>query len=300
MIGAVNSLRASYNLPAYTPNAILMGVAQAHAEYMASSGNVTHYSADGSRPFQRSLAAGYPLAGDLSLGGFHAENIISGRNMSVYEAVNAWMGDAPHQNTMLSQNLTEIGAGVAYAGDRIYYVIDTARPIGATSPVVTATPQAGATAAATASGGGGDPIVVNTLIPNTPQADGRIIHTVARGETLWLIAVSYGTTVKNIQMLNGLGDNAVISPGMNLVIGFAPTPLPASQTLEINLTPAFTPTVFEVAIESPTFTPTATALETTNASPLSARSGGIILAAIILVAFVMAAFVTLRAPKGLR
>jgi len=29
---------------------------------------------------------------------------------------------------MVSQNLTEIGAGVAVSGGRVYYVIDCARP----------------------------------------------------------------------------------------------------------------------------------------------------------------------------
>jgi len=39
-------------------------------------------------------------------------------------AVNIWMGDAPHQLTMLSSDMQDIGAGMAQNGDLTYYVID--------------------------------------------------------------------------------------------------------------------------------------------------------------------------------
>src|SRR5205823_1348766 len=99
---------------------------QTHAEYMAAIRTVTHYDAGGLRPYQRGLAAGYPLAGDLSLGGFYSENIMAGNNLSVQEAVTAWQGDTPHLLTMLAPGLQEIGAGVALVGGYVYYVIDCA------------------------------------------------------------------------------------------------------------------------------------------------------------------------------
>jgi uncharacterized protein YkwD len=89
LIEAVNALRIANGLPAYNAHPILMGISQAHAEYMASAGSVTHYGADGSRPYQRALAAGYPLAGDLSQGGYFSENITAGQDLSAQSAVEA-------------------------------------------------------------------------------------------------------------------------------------------------------------------------------------------------------------------
>ena len=56
LIAAVNALRISNGLPAYTANSILMQIAQDQANYMAATGQVAH------RPglTQRILDAGYP------------------------------------------------------------------------------------------------------------------------------------------------------------------------------------------------------------------------------------------------
>src|SRR5690606_36486608 len=75
LVNAVNALRAAYGLPAYSINPILMFTAQNQADFMAAAGNVTHSGPGGILLTDRLLAAGYPLAGDLSLGGFRAENI---------------------------------------------------------------------------------------------------------------------------------------------------------------------------------------------------------------------------------
>jgi uncharacterized protein YkwD len=127
LINAINAERAKNKLPALKAHPILMANAQKHAEYMASSGAITHESADGSRPFQRHLAAGYPLAGDLSLGGFASENIVAFPNMTVAEAIAYWYGDDPHTHTMLGDKYNDCGAGVAASGDTIYYCFDAAR-----------------------------------------------------------------------------------------------------------------------------------------------------------------------------
>jgi uncharacterized protein YkwD len=89
LITAVNGLRIANGLPPYTANPMLMQVAQDHANYMAATGQVEH------RPglTQRILDAGYPLAGDLSQGGFRAENITAG-NKTAAQAVQEWTGDA--------------------------------------------------------------------------------------------------------------------------------------------------------------------------------------------------------------
>ena len=212
LINSVNELRREHGLPAYLPNSILMNVAQEHASYMAIAG-VTHLGLNGSTPWQRGLAAGYPLAGDLSLGGFYSENITAGSNLSVQDAVLSWQADDPHLLTMLSPNLTEIGAGVVVVGDYVYYVIDCAQPtIGRQSP-----PNS-AELLQTVSVGTRTVPIVKTIVPSTPLADGSIHHTVKSGETLWLIAISYGVKVVDLRKWNNLTETQAIFPGNKLLI----------------------------------------------------------------------------------
>ena len=131
LVDAINGERTKNKLPSLTVHSILMSNAQKHAEYMASTGQISHESADGLRPFQRHIAAGYPLAGDLSRGGIASENIVAGSRMTVEEAIAAWYGDDPHTHTMLGDQYTDCGAGIAVSGDTIYYCFDVAR---STSP----------------------------------------------------------------------------------------------------------------------------------------------------------------------
>ena len=122
LIDAVNGLRASHGLPPYTPNSILMQIAQSQASYIASTGGASgHIGPGGTHPIDRALAAGYPVSG-----GYISENWESGMGLDAQGAVNNWMGDAPHQGTMLSSTLHDIGAGVAQDGNLYYYVIDCA------------------------------------------------------------------------------------------------------------------------------------------------------------------------------
>ena len=218
LIDAVNALRASNGLPAYAPNSILMGTAQAQAEYNLSIGTMTHISADGLRPFERALQSGYAVAGDISLGGFFAENIVAGVGLSAAEAVQIWTGDAPHLNTMLSSNLQDIGAGVAVSGNTFYYVIDCGLSTGGTPATFVPPPSYVPPAA--------------TLIPNTPNADGSITYMVQSGDTPLGIAISYGLTLDEIRSLNGLTEKSIIYPGQEIIIraSYTPTPTPPTST----------------------------------------------------------------------
>ena len=175
VIDAVNGLRVSHGLPPYTMSSILMGTAQGQADYMASIGSVTHTGPGGVSTTNRLLNAGYPLAGDLSLGGFRSENIVGSPGMTAQEAVNAWTGDDPHLHTMLSADLQEIGAGVAEADGVTYYVIDCARP------TTSGLPQA-YKPGVEAEFNSGDEIIVPVSI-GTPDARGqRVSRGPARAE----------------------------------------------------------------------------------------------------------------------
>ena len=142
LVDAINAERVKKSVPPLKVHPILMTSAQKHAEYMASGGGMTHYSADGSRPFQRHLALGYPLAGDLSRGGFASENIVAGSGMTIEQAIASWYGDEPHTNTMISDKYIECGAGVAVSGNVIYYCFDVARSTATASQPAGTTPSA--------------------------------------------------------------------------------------------------------------------------------------------------------------
>ncbi|HSL45613.1 MAG TPA: CAP domain-containing protein [Anaerolineales bacterium] len=226
LVNAVNGLRTSYGLPPYSINSILMSTAQAQADFLALTGSMTHSGPGGISFTDRLLAAGYPLAGDLSLGGFRAENITGGpEDMPAEAAVNRWTGDAPHLNTMISPNLTEIGAGVSVNNGRVYYVIDAALPT-----------TSGLSQAPAVSSEGGSPVPVGSppgvIFPvtlSTPNPAGELTHEVKPGQSLWLIAIAYETRIDEIKTLNNLFDNGVY-PGQRLLIKAGvsvPTALPS-------------------------------------------------------------------------
>ena len=282
VIEAVNALRASQGLPPYAVNATLMSLAQAQADYMASSGRVSHTGPDGSRPYQRALAAGYPLAGQIPPG-FYSENIIgTGGDLSPQGAVQIWTGDAPHMNTMTSPNLQEIGAGVAVRDGTTYYVIDAARPTGS------GLPQAYTPGAAESAFNLANEIIV-PVTKSTPNAQGEIIHEVQSGQSLWQIAIEYGVKIDQIRAANQLPTEYLINPGDTLLIMTVgtPTPEPATATMEALPTPAFKPSSTPEP-PTPTITPTATP---SSLAAIAAGGAGSAVAVIIIVALVAAALV---------
>ena len=297
LIAEVNALRVNNGLQPYTVNATLMAVAQAHSDYQAAIRTVTHYSADGSRPYQRALAAGYPVGGDLSLGGFYSENIVAGGGMTPQEAVQIWQGDAPHLNTMLSPYLTEVGAGVANVDGYLYYTLDASQPSGGSVPVVTQAPNV--TPDGTETGSGALPTLdwIMPVITSTPKDDGQVIHEVQVGQSLWGIADVYGTTVQAIRSLNNMGADDLVYPGELLLIRNEPTPIPSTATLAPThtLSPA-TPTLTATSLptsEAPelvSITPTLTAISPSE--PVRVASSVWTVITIVVVALFMAGLVT--------
>jgi len=243
LIAAVNQLRAANGLPALQVNGILMSVVQAHTDYQAAIGEVTHISADGSRPRDRAAAAGYGGGSTF----FISENIGGGTNLSVAEVIGWWQGDDLHLTTMLGANYAEIGAGVAVAGDFVYYTIDTAYVSGGSYvPLATS----GATA-----------VPIYYVAIATPNLDGSVVHIVQSGQTLIGIAQAYGVAVDEIKTLNNLSSDAIYV-GDALLIVPAGTPAPSdTATATVTATKVNTPT------RQPTRTPAAS--PTTGAPPAS-------------------------------
>ena len=155
LINAVNALRAANGLAPYQTNSILMSVAQTQADYLASISGISHLDAQGRPPYQRALAAGYQVAGDITNNiGLFSENVTAGIGQTAEDAVRVWMGDDPHKNTMLSGILQDVGAGVGLSGDTYYYVLDAGLSTG--SKQVAYTPPAPLRASKP------------TIIPSTP------------------------------------------------------------------------------------------------------------------------------------
>jgi uncharacterized protein YkwD len=274
LISAVNSLRSANGLAPYSVSSILMQTAQGQADYMAATGQVTHSGPGGLSLTQRLLNAGYPLAGDLSQGGFRAENIASGSGMTAAAAVQSWQGDAIHLNTMLSPTLTEIGAGVAKAGDMVYFVIDCALPTSSGVPQPY-TPAPGQPTVGPYFPG--DFIV--PVVTSTPDETGSVYHEVQYGQTLWAIAIAYGVKIDQIRALNNLGEGTDIYQGDRLLVrNDAPPPPTVTSAPSARLdatstvTPTLSPPLADVYLQTPTATVVLT-IKSPLATPVQSEPG---------------------------
>jgi len=254
LITEVNALRIASGLPEYTVSSILMGTAQAQADFMASIGSTTHAGPGGITLTQRLLNAGYPLAGDLSLGGFRAENITGGSGKTAAQAVQQWLGDAEHINTMLSPVLVEIGAGVAVSGGRIFYVIDCARPTTSGAPQASSGGDTGVINENSIASTPGVEVVPQYMAPVltvTPDVEGLVYHEVLYGQSLWSLAIAYGVKIDEIRTLNGFSPEYVIQTGDRLLVRkVAPPPVKpinSPTNTPLTVTQLQTPTSFQLA-----------------------------------------------------
>ncbi|MEA3439492.1 MAG: CAP domain-containing protein [Chloroflexota bacterium] len=211
LIANVNALRKANGLPPYKINAALMSAAQAHSDYQASIGSITHTGAGGSRPSDRVKAAGYGGGARV----FVSENIAGGYSVTAQRAVAMWQGDAPHLNTMLSPNYVDVGAGVAYDGKSTYFTLDAAYISGQAGTGPVTSPGTGAH-----SGTSPTKIVlfVSPIIVATPAPDGSVIHVVEYGQFLINIAKAYEKKLNEILALNGLKDTSTIYIGDKILI----------------------------------------------------------------------------------
>ena len=238
IIEAVNNLRLQNGLNALMVSDILMDVAasQAHA-LAASQGAIGHERPCGMTLGQELLVKGFPLWGDLSMDGYRSENW--GTAATAQDAISMWLGDDLHANTMLSQYRSDVGAAVAVS-DQIYIVLETAlgtpgrQHQGTAYDILTGIPmtQAACMGWSTQSAGYVDlsqysvPVALSTARP-----DGDVVHEVKYGQTLWSIAIEYGTTIEQIKRLNNLTDDTVIQGWKLLVKKGATQPAPATITL---------------------------------------------------------------------
>ena len=287
LIDVVNNLRLSYGLLPLAVHSALMQSAQSQADYMASTGQTTHTRPGGITYTQQLLALGFPLAGDLSLGGFRAENIISSSGPLVWNGVPPAWQDAEHMNTMLSQNLTHIGVGISQGARGYYYALDCAAATG--SGEMQAEAAVALTSAPDSAGSAISQYIVPVVV-STARPDGNVYHKLQYGQTLWSIAIEYGTTIKAIQALNGLGDDLVVWQGQELLVkrgATQPAPPTLTPTEPATPTPMILSTLTVPPTSSPTVpvaTPAATLVEA--ATPSNYSSSSLLIGILIIAAFV--------------
>ncbi len=220
IIDSFNALRRSHNMRGLIVDPILAGLAQQTADIMAINGMSGHIG--GVR--DRAIAAGYG-AGDIP---WLTENFAIGP-MSLEELMTAW-SDADHMRGANNQWYAHCGVGISeYNGDVYYIFIAGYTSNRIYKPGATALPGQTLTA----------PIsqVMFPVTRATPGADGRIVHLVRHGQTLWAIAIAYGTHILEIQRANNMtADQVDLSEGQQLVIPIAGqidrtnTPPPARQS----------------------------------------------------------------------
>lgn len=112
VVQLTNGFRRANGLDAVTPNRALAESAQRFAEYMADTDRYGH-EADGRRPADRALAAGYEycavaenIAFQFSSAGFATEELAR-------RVVEGWEQSPGHRRNMLLPNVVDIGVGVA-------------------------------------------------------------------------------------------------------------------------------------------------------------------------------------------
>jgi LysM repeat protein len=270
VINAVNNLRLSHGLARLAAHPVLMEIAQAEANGIAM-GDEGHWRPLNLTLGQWMLSLGYPLSGDLSLDGYRSENWLSEPiSSNANDVVQAWLGDAEHTNTMLSQYRSDIGAAVAVDGDgNIVCVIETALQTASGKmqydayPILTGIPQTQTAYSEMATLAAKNGLLPQYSMPvkvSTAQPNGDVVHVVQYGQTLWSIAITYHTTIKQIQLLNHLSSIAIIDGQKLLVVKGATQPVPTSNLTEMPSTPkvSATPSMpFQTPMhQRPTPTPT--------------------------------------------
>jgi len=219
LIIAMNTLRVSYGLPALIEDPIINSVAQSTAAIMAAN-NMSWHIGD---VRGRLAVAGYGAGGTV----WATENFaVSGGGMGIDEIMSVW-ADPDHMRPAVEPAYCNVGAGVATANGKTYYILQAAYVSGR---------ECGSSSS---SGGTSQPGIVpnpvsQLIIPvkiATPDTDGKIYHVVQAGQSFWSIAIAYQITIRDLEVWNNISRETPLQSGQRLFIpgkdteGYAtPTP----------------------------------------------------------------------------
>jgi LysM repeat protein len=218
LIAAMNTLRMANGLPALIEDPIIDAVAQNTADIMAANQMSWHIG----DVRGRIKAAGYGGGGTV----FATENFAVG-TLDIDEIMVMW-SDPDHMRPAAVAAYCNVGAGVAQAANgSTYYILQAAYVSEHACGEYNFTPEPGATY---------QPGVPSQfIIPvklATPDAEGKVYHTVLAGQSLWSIAIAYQITIHDLEVWNNISRNTPLLTGQRLFIpgkntvGYAtPTPV---------------------------------------------------------------------------
>jgi LysM repeat protein len=248
LIGYVNAYRQLKGIGQLTMDPILMSSAQVQADYLAKTYNVEKggdgtIGDRGTLPSDRAYQRGYAPWGRYDVVEcwivlnkiYPLENVVS----------NDWWRTKANQKNLLDgwgTSHSDIGVGIAARDSLVFYVVDIGQKLDGPNTVY-ATDESGKT------------FSYEPVETSTPGPDGSVIHVVKAGETLQIIALSYGVSVQTILDNNGLKSSNIIYPDQTLVIR-----LPAGETTPGANRTVGAPTATQTI--APTFTPRPPATET--------------------------------------
>ena len=221
LILAMNTLRVSYGLPALIEDPIINAVAQSTAQTMAIN-NMSWHIGD---VRGRIAAAGYGGGGTV----WATENFAVGSGSKGIDEIMASWADPDHMRPAVNPAYCHVGAGVATANGKTYYILQAAY-VGGQECGPYSSPTDG-----TSQPGTGPVPVPQIIIPvkiATPDEEGRIYHVVQAGQSFWSIAIAYQITINDIEIWNNLSRSTPLQSGQKLYIpgkdtkGYAtPTPV---------------------------------------------------------------------------
>ncbi len=208
LIAMMNALRVGNGLAALIEDPIIDAVAQSTAQIMADT-NATWHIGDAPGRIQ---AAGYGGGGKV----YATENFAMGSHQTIDNIMLIW-SDFDHMRPATGP-YCNVGAGVATASNgTTYYVLQAAyvsgKSCGSYTSGGTTNPVTGSTVDNTT----GISLIVPVKVAQ-PDADGNLIHKVEYGQSLWLIAVAYKTTVQELRVWNNLPESYQLQVGDELAI----------------------------------------------------------------------------------
>ena len=222
LIIAMNTLRVSHGLPALVEDPIVDALAQSTAATMAANNMSWHIG----NVRGRLAAAGYGNGGTV----WATENFaIESGDIGIDEIMAVW-SDPDHMLPAVVPAYCNIGAGTAQTSDgRTYYILQAAyvgeKACGSFSSSTGGTSQPGSGISSISQ------IIVPVKIA-TPDADGKVYHTVQPGQSYWSIAITYQITIHDLEVWNNTSRNTPLKTGQHLFIpgkdttGYAtPTPI---------------------------------------------------------------------------
>ena len=209
LIIAMNTLRVSNGLPALVEDPIVDALAQSTAATMAANNMSWHIG----NVRGRLAAAGYGAGGTV----WGTENFAVGIDMGIDQIMAVW-SDPDHMLPAVVPAYCNVGAGTAQTSDgRTYYILQAAyvgeKACGSFS--------SSSSSDGTSQAGSGVSSISQIIVPvkiATPDADGKIYHTVQPGQSYWSIAITYQITIHDLEVWNNTSRTTPLKTGERLFI----------------------------------------------------------------------------------